>query len=96
MEFINDRYPKEILDRGAKVDFLGNTAFKAVKGTYIWYTSLHLVCLYIIEHPDGHAKDHFVSKRKSMDGFESVPRKALDENKRYVYAYPNEVLLIEK
>jgi hypothetical protein len=86
--------PEQILQRGDKVDFIGNQHYRSVKGTYIWWTDLHLsLYLYVIEHPDGHAKDHFVSKHKSMDGFESVPRKCLDDNKRYIYAEPNKIKL---
>lgn len=89
-------FPEQILNRGDHVNFLGNNQFNAINGTYIWWTIRHLAYYYVIEHPNGYPKNHFVSKLESMDGFESVPRKYLDDVKKYIYAQPEEVSLIEK
>jgi hypothetical protein len=87
---IQELQQETIFMRGDKVDFAGNDKYKSVKGTYVWAVNPHLCIEYVIEHPDGLDKSHFMATM-GCDGFESIPSKELQKGLKYIYVEPNEI-----
>lgn len=80
------------LKRGTKVKYQGNEKFHPLDETYIWSVNMHLMTLYIIQHPNGYPKEKFLSKIR--DGFEAPYSNELKDGLLYIYAEENLITCI--
>lgn len=73
--------------KGDKVNYLGGNNTKEIKGTYIWAVETSTgIIRYVIEHPDGMPKSHFMAKDPFPDGFDAVHSSELKDGMKYIYA----------
>jgi len=71
---------------------------KPVKGTYIWARLDHLMTRYVIQHPNGLSKEHFIKdylEGRFADGFESVRSSELKDGLKYIWAYADDLELVK-
>lgn len=83
------------LKKGDRVCFKGNREFKPLDETYIAAISCHEMLAYYIEHPDGNKTKQSIRRNGGFpDGFESPHSSDFEEGKRYIFAIPEEVKLL--
>lgn len=84
-----------ILKKGDKVSFKGNSEFKALNKTYIAAVSFHEMVFYHIEHPNGdYTKQKYKRNSGFPDGFEGPHSSNFEEGKKYIWAIPCQIELL--
>ena len=91
--------------RGTKVNYLGGygTLVKdigtrklpPVNGTYVWAILDRVGEIYIIEHPYGFPKEHFLATGGFSKDFKSVRNIELNDGLLYAYAQPEELEIVK-
>ena len=80
--------------RGDKVNYFGGK-FSPVKGTYVWAeTTTSLFKQYVIEHPDGYAKEEFMKDFLAGDskkGIDGIDPKYLKYGLKYIFVYEEDL-----
>ena len=72
---------------------------KPVKGTYVHATLHHGISRYVIQHPNGFSKEHFLKdylKGRFDDGFEAVHSSQLKSGLKFIWASPDDLELVER
>lgn len=95
-----------LFKRGNKVNYQGGTAPKSdteqvkcspIKGTFVWAVFYHIGWIYIIEHPQGFTKQHFMDDAKAhgKEDFVTILNQKLQDNKNYILVPESDLELAE-
>lgn len=86
--------------RGDKVNYLGdkNDKFHPVNGTYVWAVTNGLFTQYVIQHPQGFKKEHFMKDYLNGDsktGIDGIDPKLLNYDITYIFVYEEDLIKCE-